>query len=76
MKKDGLALMDNPDFKTMVFIQDCLSIGAVKRTGPKYYVNGGDLIGHSFLDAIANLQNPEYNEVKLSLKTKLELSKR
>lgn len=71
-----LELVDNPDFKTMVFVQDCLAIGALKRTGPKYYVNGGDMIGHSFLETINNLQNPEYNEMKLSLKTKLELSKR
>ncbi len=71
-----LELIDNSDFKTMVFVQDCISIGAIKKTGTKYYVNGADIIGHTFADTINNLQNPEYNEIKLSLKTKLELSKR
>lgn len=73
---DFMDLVENPDFKTMVFIQDCVAIGALKKEGPKYRINGGDIIGNSLLDTIGNLQKPEYNEAKLSLKTKLDLTKK
>jgi hypothetical protein len=74
--EDFIELVENPDFKTMVFIQDCVAIGALKKEGPKYRINGGDIIGNSLLDTINNLQKPEYNEAKLSLKTKLDLTKK
>lgn len=73
---DFLELVENPDFKTMVFIQDCVAVGALKREGTKYRINGGDLVGNSLLDTINNLQKPEFSEAKLSLKTKLDLTKK
>lgn len=70
--EDFLDLCANADFKTMVFLQDCVSIGAVKKSGSTYYAIGGDKIGSSFLDTIQNLQKPEYDEVKISLLAKIK----
>ncbi len=70
--QDFLDTANNPDFKTMAFLQDCVLAGIIKKSGPKYYVTGGELIGNTFLDTIANLQSPDYNEVKISLKAKLD----
>lgn len=66
-----LSITGSPDFKNMVFLQDCMSIGAVRKTGSTYYVTGGDKIGGSFLDTISNLEKPEYNEVKVGLLAKI-----
>lgn len=66
-----LSICANPDFKNMVFLQDCLTIGAVRKSGSTYYVTGGDKIGGSFLDTISNLEKPEYNEVKVGLLAKI-----
>ncbi len=65
-----LELTKNPDFKTMVFLQDCVSQGIVKKVGSQYYSTGGDKFGNTFLEAIQNIQKPEYNEVLISLKAK------
>ncbi len=69
---DFLELVGNADFKTMIFLQDCVAIGAVRKSGAMYYALGGDKIGSSFLDAIQNLQKPEYDEVKISLLAKIK----
>ncbi len=73
--QDFLNLLDNPDLKIMSFLQDCLHAGIIKKSGPKYYVTGGDLIGNTMLDTVNNLQSPEYNEIKISLKAKLDAIK-
>ena len=63
--------VDNPWFKTMSFLQDCVLAGLIRKTGAIYSVVGGDKIGSSFLDTVEKLNTPEYNEVKISLKAKL-----
>lgn len=73
--QDFLNMINNPDLKTMSFLQDCILAGIIKKSGPKYYITGGDLIGNTFLDTVQNLQAPEYNEVKISLKAKLDAIK-
>jgi hypothetical protein len=70
-----LDLVSNPDYKVLVFIQECLQAGVMKKTGPKYYVSGGDMIGASLVETINNLQDPTYNEVKISLKAKIDAIK-
>lgn len=70
-----IELTGNPDFKTMVFVQECILAGIVKKTGTKHYITGGDLIGNSFTDAVQNLQLPEYNEAMIGLKAKLQVTK-
>lgn len=70
--EDFLSLCANADFKTMVFLQDCVSIGAVRKSGTVYYALGGDKLGNSFIDTIQNLQKPEYDEVKISLLAKIK----
>ncbi len=67
--------VDNPWFKTMSFLQDCVIQGLIRKTGAIYSVVGGDKIGNSFLDTVEKLNSPEYNETKISLKAKLETVK-
>jgi len=70
-----LDLVNNPDYKTLVFIQECLQAGVMKKNGPKYYISGGDLIGNSLTETVANLQDPSYSQVKVSLKAKIDAIK-
>lgn len=71
-----LDLIDNSNYKEMILLADCLQAGLVKKQGTNYYILGGDKLGFTYLDAINNLQKPEYNEVKISLLAKLEASKK
>lgn len=70
-----LETADNPDFKTLVFVQDAILGGHIRKSGPKYFIPGGDLIGNTLLDVVYNLQKPEYNEVKISIKAKMDAVK-
>lgn len=67
-----LDLISNPDYKTMVFIQECLQAGVMRKTGSKYTVSGGEGIGNTLAETINNLQDPAYSAVKVSLKAKLD----
>lgn len=67
-----LDLANDPNFKTMVFLYDCISIRAISKAGTQYYITGGDKIGNSFLQTIQNLQSPDYQEAVIGLKAKLE----
>lgn len=69
--QDFLDTVSNPYIKTFIFLADCVQNGFVKKVGPKYQVVGGDQLGESTLNAVENLNSPEYNELKLSLAAKL-----
>jgi hypothetical protein len=67
-----LELVDNPNYKTMVFLQECMSANIVYKQGTKYFLVDGEILGNSFLEAVTNLNSPDYNGTLISLKGKLE----
>lgn len=73
--QEFLDTVNNPYFKSLTFLQDCVQAGLVKKSGPKYFVTGGDMIGETLMNTIENLNRPDYQEMKLSLKAKLEALK-
>lgn len=70
-----LEIITAPDYKAALFLQECMSIGAIRKSGAAYYISGGEVLGKSYQDALNNLQKPEYQEVQLSLKAKISASK-
>lgn len=71
-----LDLIQDENYRTMLFLQECLQIGAIRKQGYTYIVYGtGELLGKTYHETINNLQKPEYNEMVISLKTKVQLSK-
>ncbi len=71
-----MELLDNPNYSTMLLIQDSVHAGLIKKVGTSYMLLGGDRIGFTYLDAINNLQKPEFNEAKISLLAKLQSSRK
>lgn len=67
--------LDDPDFKMKVFIDDCLQIKALVRSGAKYMITGGEVIGMGLSEVIDYLNQPLNQDVYISLKSQLELSK-
>lgn len=65
----------NPFYKEAIFLKDCLAIKAVIKQGPKYYVNGGEKLGDSYIQTLQNLQSEDWQEVKISLLGKLQAHK-
>lgn len=67
-----LQTFENPFYQESVFLQDCLAIKAVYKQGQKYYITGGEKIGDSFLNTLANLGSDDWQEAKISLLGKLQ----
>jgi len=59
-------------YKTTIFLFKCLRSNIIYKQGTKYMLVEGDVLGGSLLEAVRNLEDPDYNNVKLSLITKLD----
>jgi len=70
--QEFLDLVQNTNYKDMLFLSKCFLNRLVNRSGSKYVTPEGEVIGNSYLDAIQNLQDPNFNAVKISLTTKLQ----
>tara|TARA_R110000868_G_scaffold14414_2_gene67066 strand:+ start:57198 stop:58088 length:891 start_codon:yes stop_codon:yes gene_type:complete len=70
-----LEIVQAPDYKAALFLQECMSIGAIRKSGGAYYISGGEVLGKSYQDALNNIQKPEFQEVQISLKAKISASK-
>ena len=70
-----LQVFENPFYQESIFLQDCLAIKAVQKQGQKYYITGGEKIGDSYLNTLANLSSDDWQEAKISLIGKLEAAK-
>lgn len=71
--KEFITIMEDPALKTKVFIDDCLAAGALIKSGSKYLLKGGDVIGYSLDETIVYLKAPENQEVLISLKSKVKV---
>jgi hypothetical protein len=68
-----ISLVNDEDFKMKVFIHNCIAVKAIKKSGPKYMLNGGDQIGLGMEETIEYLKDPEHQDVYKSLKAKVEI---
>lgn len=68
-----LEIVEDKSFKMKVFITDCIHKKALTKSGSKYMLMGGDIIGYSIEDTIDYLSKPENQEVYIQLKSKLEV---
>lgn len=68
-----IRVMEDPDFKMKLFIENCLATGALVKSGSKYTIKGSDTIGHSLDATIEYLKAPENQEVYIALKSKLDI---
>ena len=64
--------LESPYYKTMVFLFKCMNANLLYKQGPKYVTASGDLVGNTLLEAVTNLQSPDYQPLKISLTAKLE----
>ena len=67
--------VNDPTFKMRAFIDDCISSRVLVKSGTKYKLPGGDIVGYTLEQTIEYLQNPDNQEVYLDLKGKLSVSK-
>ena len=73
--QDFLTTVEDPTFKMRAFIDDCLSARVLVKSGTKYVLPGGDVVGYTLEQAIEYLQNPDNQEVYLDLKGKMSIGK-
>ena len=71
--KQFISIMEDKSFKMKIFIDDCLSKKALTKSGSKYMLMGGDIIGYSLEDTIDYLAKPENQEVYIQLKSKIDV---
>ena len=70
-----ITTVEDPTFKMRAFIDDCISLRVLVKSGTKYQLPGGDTVGYTLEQTIEYLQNPENQEVYLDLKGKMSISK-
>lgn len=68
-----LRIVGDKDFKIKVFVQDCIANKVITKSGPKYMILGGDLIGTGIEETIAFLQDPTNQDIYKSLKAKISV---
>ena len=71
-----LAVVDHPQYEQRIFVQEAIDAGAIKKMSDRRYVldNGVEL--GELADTINYLENPDNQEVKMRIKTQVELSKK
>jgi len=70
-----ITTVEDPTFKMRAFIDDCISLRVLVKSGTKYQLPGGDTVGYTLEQTIEYLQNPDNQEVYLDLKGKMSISK-
>ena len=73
--QEFLATVEDPTFVMRAFIDDCLSSRVLTKSGTKYVLPGGDVVGYTLEQTIEYLKNPDNQEVYLDLKGKLSIGK-
>ena len=68
-----ITIKSDPNFKMKSFIDDCIVKKALSKSGSKYLLAGGDVIGYSLSDTIDYLGLPENQEVYIQLKSRIEV---
>lgn len=73
--REFLETVDDPTFEMRAFIDDCLKERILVKSGTKYTLPGGDVVGFNREQTVEYLQNPDNQEVYIDLKGKLSISK-
>tara|TARA_R110000787_G_scaffold153516_5_gene267443 strand:+ start:198 stop:971 length:774 start_codon:yes stop_codon:yes gene_type:complete len=68
-------ILDQPDFKLRVFVEDLRGINALRVRGG-HYMFGDSAIGHDLDATLLYLKDPKNQDIVLSLKSKLKASKK
>lgn len=71
-----LEIVNHPQYNERIFVQEAVEAGAIIRKGDKRYTldNGAEL--GDLTDVVNYLLNPDNQEVKLRIKSKIDLAKR
>jgi len=71
-----LEIVNHPQYQEKIFVQEAVEAGAIIRKGEKRYTldNGVEL--GDLTDVINYITNPEYQEVRMRIKAKIDLTKR
>lgn len=71
-----LDIVNHPQYQEKIFVQEAVEAGAIIRKGEKRYTldNGVEL--GDLTDVINYITNPEYQEVRMRIKAKIDLTKR
>jgi len=71
-----LEIVNHPQYQEKIFIQEAVEAGAIIRKGEKRYTLDNGIELGDLTDVINYLTNPEYQEVRLRIKAKIDLTKR
>jgi hypothetical protein len=71
-----LAVVDHPQYDQRIFVQEAIDAGAIKKMSERRYVLDNGIELGELTDTINYLDNPDNQEVKMRIKTQVELSKK
>lgn len=71
-----LSIVDDPNYDHKIFIQEAVEVGAIiKKSDKRYTLDNGIELG-DLIDTLNYINSPENQEVKLRIKSKIELAKK
>ena len=73
--QEFLTTVEDPTFAMRAFIDDCIASRVLAKSGTKYVLPGGDVVGYTLEQTIEYLKNPDNQEVYLDLKGKMSIGK-
>ena len=71
-----LRIVEDPSYEAKIFIQKAVECGAIKRMNDKRYVLDNGIEIGDLPQSIQYLNDPEHQEVKLRIKSQVEMAKR
>lgn len=70
--EDFIDIVEDKDFKMKVFISDCVNARILQKSGSKYSLTGGDVIGIDLDSTVKYLSDPNNQDVYKNLKVKIK----
>jgi len=67
-----LLTFDDAFYKDYILLEDLISNSIITKKGGRFFVNGGIEIGITKAQVVSNLRSDEYQDLKISLMSKLE----
>jgi uncharacterized protein (UPF0333 family) len=70
-----LEVIDNEDYKILLFIDDCIEARVIRQERTKYLLQGGDLLGTTLETTIDYLKDINNQDVYITLKSQVEANR-
>jgi len=70
-----LKVIDNDDYKMLLFVDQCIEVNVIRQERTKYFLNNGDMLGTTLETTIDYLKDDNNQDLYFTLKSQVDASK-